>query len=152
MQAPSYADLSHHQQTSEASFRILILKSTIKKCLPKPKKRGSTQVANRPKRKRIRTRRLIESASQGSDHDSEPWVDENVMCAPSDQSQDLDGYRPPPQIQAFATDGRLAGGQSRISQSHLCNTGMNSGTVRFTNIDFNNGLFDTGNHDTSQLG
>ena len=119
---------------------------------PKTKKRGSTQVANRPKRKRIRTRRLIESASQGSEHDSEPRADENVACAPSDQSQDLDGNRPLPQIQAPATDGRLAGGQSRISQSHLCNTGMNSGTVRFTNIDFNNGLFDTGNHDTSQLG
>ena len=75
-----------------------------------------------------------------------------MWCAPSDQSQDLDGNRPLPQIQAPATDGRLAGGQSRISQSHLCNTGMNSGTGTFTNIDFNNGLFDTGNHDTSQLG
>ena len=47
---------------------------------------------------------------------------DNVACAPSDQSRDLDGDRPLPQIQAPATDGRLAGGQSQISQFHLCNT------------------------------
>ena len=96
---------------------------------PKTKKKWeSTQVANMPKRKRIRTRRLIESASQGSEQGSEPRADENVVCAPSDQSQDLDVNRPLPQIQAPTTDGRLAGGQSRISQSH---SGMNSGTDRF---------------------
>ena len=46
---------------------------------------------------------------------------------------------------------RLADGQSKISQGHFCNTG-NSGTGRFTNIDFNKGFFDPGNHDTCQLG
>ena len=119
---------------------------------PKTKKRGSTQVVNSPKRKRIITRRMIESDSQRNGHDSAPEADANLACAPSDQSRDFDGDRPLPQIQAPAKDGRLAGGQSRISQSHLCNTGMNSETGRFTNIDFNNGFFDTVNHDTSQLG
>ena len=65
----------------------------------------------------------------------------------------IPGYGPGPlaQILAPATDGRLAVGQSQISQSNFCNTGMN-GTGRFKNIYFNNGLFDTGNHDTCLLG
>ena len=63
----------------------------------------------------------------------------------------MDGDRPLAQILAPATDGRLAVGQSQISQSYFCNTGMN-GTGRFKNIYFNNGLFDTGNHDTCLLG
>ena len=43
----------------------------------------------------------------------------------------IDGDRPLPQIQAPAT--RLACGYSEISQGHLCNTDMNSGTDKFTN-------------------
>ena len=71
-----------------------------------------------------------------------------MACAPSD----LDGDRPLPQIQAPVTDGRRAGGQSQSSQGHFGNTDTNSETGRFTNIDFNNGLFDTGNHATCQVG
>ena len=62
-----------------------------------------------------------------------------MACGPSD----LDGDRPLPQIQAPATDGRLAGGQSQSSQGHFGNTDMDSETGRFTNIDFHKGLFDT---------
>ena len=144
MQAPTFADFSHHQQTSEAgfsSFQNFYLKSTIigNKCLPKTTKGKSKQVANRPKRKRTRTRRLIESARQGTEHVLTPGADDNVACAPSD----LDGDRPLPQIQAPVTDSLLAGGQSQSSQGHFGNTDMNSETGRFTNIDFHKGLFDT---------
>ena len=70
----------------------------------------------------------------------------------SDKSRDLDGDRPLAQTQATATDGRLAGGQSQISQGHLGNTDINSEKDRFTNIEFNKGLFDTGYNDTCRLG
>ena len=46
----------------------------------------------------------------------------------------------------------LAGGQSQSSQGHFCNTDMNNETGSFTNLDFNKGLFDTGNHATCQFG
>ena len=89
-------------------------------------KRLSTQVVYRPKLKSITTRRLIESDSQGTENDSAPGADDNVACAPSDQSRDLDGDRilHVPQSQVPAT--RLAGG-------HLCNTGMNSGKDSYSN-------------------
>ena len=92
----NYADFSSYQQTSKASSRILILKSTFigKKMSSKTNKRGSKQVANRPKQKRIRTMRLINLASQGTEHDLAPGAVDNVACAPSDQSQDLDGDPP----------------------------------------------------------
>ena len=83
--------------------------------------------------------------------DSAPEND-NVAWAPSDQSRDFNVDRPLPQIQTPATDGRLAGGHSQISQGQLRNTGMNSETGRFTNIDFSKGLFALGNHATCQLG
>ena len=110
---------------------------------PKNNKRGSTQVANWPKRRRTRSRcviesasqgtehvsarRVIESASPGTDHVSAPGADDNVACAPTD----LDGDRPLPQYQAPATEVRLAGGQSQSSQGHFGNTHMNSETGRF---------------------
>ena len=108
---------------------------------PKNNKRGPTQVAE-----------LIESAIQGTEHDSAFGADANVACAPSYQSRDVDGDRPLPQIQPPARDGRLAGGQSQSSQGHFCNTDMNNETGSLTNLDFNKGLFDTGNHATCQLG
>ena len=83
--------------------------------------------------------------------DSAPEND-YVAWAPSDQSRDFNVDRPLPQIQTPATDGRLAGGHSQISQGQLRNTGMNSETGRFTNIDFRKGLFAMGNHATWQLG
>ena len=59
----AYADFSHYQQTSIASFDTSVTP-------PPPKKRVNTQVGNTPKRKSIITRRLIESTSQGTEHKS----------------------------------------------------------------------------------
>ena len=76
---------------------------------PKTKEKGFTPLVNRLKRKRKISRRLIESVSEGSEQCSPPAADDNVPCAPLDQSRVLDVDQSLPQIQAPATDGRLVG-------------------------------------------
>ena len=92
---------------------------------PKTKKRVSLQVVNRPKRKRITTRRLIESDSHWIEHNSAPEA-EGVRALGSVSGF---GRWSTPTTNSSICNGRSAGGHSQVSYGQLRNTVMNSKQV-----------------------